>query len=270
MDGETARAVALVPAITMAGWIGRLQSHGLDPDLVLPEPLLLPRPEEGFFRYDGDALPLYRGRNDAFSIEPDLAEIILPKADVRVLDEDQFEAGIGAAIADPSLNLRQGAFAKSRRWKIEWKLIRRLAGLAIGILLVTLAIQVVNILRYTYAADALEAEANRIASRALPNASITEAPAQLERRVTELGGNGAGYGSLSAAVFAAVRDTPNVELAGMTFDQSGSLRVTLQADGPASVSAFQARLEGSGLSVEPGPLRSSGGRPVAELTVRSR
>jgi general secretion pathway protein L len=43
-EGETARAVALVPAITMAGWIGRLQAQGLDPDLVLPEPLLLPRP----------------------------------------------------------------------------------------------------------------------------------------------------------------------------------------------------------------------------------
>ncbi len=269
-EGEAARAVALVPAITMAGWIGRLQANGLDPDLVLPEPLLLPRPERGFFRYDGDTLPLFRSANDAFSIEPELAGIILADAEVQVLDEDRFDAGIAAAIADLPVNLRQGAFAKSRRWKIEWKLVRRIAGLALGLILATLAIQVVNILRYTYAADALEAEANRVASRALPNASVTNAPAQLERRVTELGGNGADYGSLSAAVFAAVRDTPNVELAGMVFDRSGSLRVTLQADGPASFTAFQGRLEASGLSVEPGPLRTSGGRPVAELTVRSQ
>lgn len=270
MDGETARAIALVPAITMAGWIGRLQADGLDPDLVVTEPLLLPRPDNGFLRYDGDALPLFRGRNDAFSVEPELAELILPGADIRVVDEDEFEAGIGAALGEMPVNLRQGPFAKSRRWKLDWKLIRRLAGLTLGILLVTLAIQVVNILRYTYAADALEAEARQIASRVLPNASATNAPAQLQRRVTELGGNGAGYGSLSAAIFAAVRDTPNVEMGAMVFDQSGTVRVTLQADGPASVSAFQSRLEANGLTVEPGPLRTSGGRPVAELTVRTR
>jgi general secretion pathway protein L len=270
VEEQAARAVALVPAITMAGWIGRLQAAGFDPDLVLPEPLLLVPPDKGFVRYDGRSLPLFRSQSDAFSIESDLAEIILPHVDFATLSAGEFEAGIASAIAAAPLNLRQGAFAKRRAWKLEWKLIRRLAFLALGILFVTLAIQVVNIARYTYAADALEAEANRRAAQSLRNASVTNAPAQLGRRLTELGGHGAGYGNIASALFAAVRDTPNVELTDMIFDQSGSLRATVQADGPASVSALQARVEASGFSVVAGPLRSAGGRPVAELTVRAR
>ncbi len=269
-EGEAARAVALVPAVTMAGWISRLQAHGLDPDIMLPEPLLLPRPQEGFVRYDGEATSSFRGRNDAFSAEPELAEIVLPCGNFATLTTEQFEAGIAAAIADAPVNLRQGVFAKRRRLKLEWKLIRRLVMLALGIFLVTLAIQVVHILRYTYSADALEAEANRVAALALPNASVTNAPAQLERRVAELGGNSATYGGIASAVFAAVRDTPNVQLTGMNFDPSGSLRLMVQADGPASVSAFRARVEASGFTVASGTLRSAGGRPVGELTVRAR
>lgn len=270
VEGEGARIVALVPAITMAGWLGRLQAHGLDPEMVILEPLLLPRPEEGFVRYDGGPLPLFRGPQDAFSLEADLAELVLAGSSVVTLGDGEFHSGLGAAISNSPVNLRQGAFAKRRRWTLDWKLIRRLAMLALGILLVTLAIQVVNILRYTYAADVLEAEAGRVAARALPNAGTSNGPADMARRVTELGGGGADYGSMAAAVFAAIRDTPNVQLAGMTFGRGGTLQATLEADAPASVSAFQARLEASGFAVEAGPMRTAGGRPTAELTVRAR
>jgi general secretion pathway protein L len=46
-EGSTLRAAAVVPAITMAGWLGKLQAQALDPDVVLPEPLLLRPPREG-------------------------------------------------------------------------------------------------------------------------------------------------------------------------------------------------------------------------------
>lgn len=270
IEGEAARVVALVPALVMAGWLGRLQAHGIDPDVVIPEPLLLPVPEEGFVGYQGRALPLFRGRQDAFSLEPELAELVLAGSSFVALTDQEFQSSLASAISNPPVNLRQGAFAKRRRWTLDWKLIRRLAMLASGILFVTLAIQVVNILRYTYAADVLEAEASRVAARALPNASVSGGPAQLERRVTELGGGGLDYGSLVATLFAAIRDTPNVQLAGLSFDRGRSLRATVQADVPASISALQARLEASGMAVMSGPVRSAGGLPTADLTVRAR
>lgn len=269
MEGESARVVALVPALTMAGWLGRLQAEGLDPDLVMPEPLLLPRPDEGFVRYDRGEIPLFRGRSDAFSVELDLAALVTGRAKVESIDTDGFEAGLSAALAAPAVNLRQGAFAKRRQWRIEWPLVRRLAMLGLAILLVTLAIQVVAILRYTYAADALEQQANALASQTLRRSgALSNAPALMEQRVTELRGSGPGYGRLASALFEAVRATPNAELSGMIFTD-GALRATVAGDAPATLSSVQERLGAGGLRVEASPIRTSGGRPAAELTVQA-
>jgi general secretion pathway protein L len=270
-EGEATRAIALVPALVMAGWIGRLQAQGLDPDLIISEPLLLPRPAEGFVRYDGGALPLFRGRNDAFSMEPDLAELVTAGAPVERLDDAGFEAGLAREIAAPEVNLRQGVFAKRRRWTIQWPLIRRLALLSLAIVLVTLAIQVAAILRYTYAADALEIEANRVTGQTLRRSGpLANAPALMEQRLTDLRGRGPGYGSLAVPLFEAIRATPNAELSALAFDTDGTLRATVQVDVPATFSALQERLAAAGLSVETGAMRTGGGRPTAELTVRAR
>ena len=271
VEGASARAVALVPALAMAGWLGRLQAQALDPDLVLPEPLLLAPPREGFARHDRTGLPLYRGPAEAFSAEAELAELVVADAPVENIDDAAFESGLAEAIAYPVVNLRQGAFAKRRRWAIEWRLVRRLGWLALALLAVTLAIQVVAIFRYTLEADALELEANRIAAVALQRSGpVTDGPRQLERRLTELRGSGPGYGTLAGAVFTAVRNTPNVELTALSFDQSGALRATVQADSPASIATLQQRIEAGGFSVTAGEMRSGGGRPVTDLTVRAR
>ena len=271
VEGESARVVALVPAITMAGWLGRLQAQGLDPDIILPEPLLLPRPASGFIRYDRGGIPLFRGRNDAFSVEPELAQLIVGDAAVEQLDKHAFEAAIAEQIAEPVINLRQGPFAKRRRWQIEWPLVRRLAALGLALLAVTLAIQIASILRYTYAADRLEQQANEVSVRALRRTGpLANAPAIMEQRLVELRGAGPGYSSLATALFEAVRATPTAELTALVFSPDGSFRATVQADSPATLSALQQRIAASALEVDAGPLRTGGGRPTVELTVRGR
>jgi general secretion pathway protein L len=270
-EEKSDRAVALVPALSMAGWIGRLQEQGLDPDLILPEPLLLKRPHEGYVRFDGGAMPVFRGPNDAFSMEPDLAELIVAEREVETLGTEAFETGLAAAIADPAVNLRQGSFAKRRRWKIEWKRLRRLFALSLTIVAVTLALHLALILRYTYAADALEREAERISARALPpGTAVADAPTQLRDRLASLGGNGASYGSLSSGLFMAVRETPNVEITSLVFDPDRTARVTVQGDSPASLTTLQQRISTGGLVAEMGELRTGGGRPTAEFRIRAQ
>ena len=269
-EGNLLRAVALVPAITMAGWIARLQPHGIDPDLVIPETLLLPPADEGFVRYHLGDVPLYRGASDAFSVEPELAELVVRDAPVATIDDRAFEEGLARAVAEVPVNLRQGAFAKRRRWRIEWKLVRRLALLSLAILLVTLAIQIAAIMRYTLAADALEIEANRIAAAALPGSRGANAAARLEQRIVELKGSGVGYSGIASTVFSAVQGTPNAALTAVNFDRDGSLRVTAEGDSSATISALQQRIGTSGLSVEVGSMRTGAGRPSAEMVVRAR
>jgi general secretion pathway protein L len=271
VEGESARAVAFVTAVTMAGWLGRLQAQGLHPDAVIPEPLLLPRPEDGFVRYDRGKLPLFRSRNDAFAAEPELGSLIVGDAPVQALERDAFEAAIGEQVAKPVVNLCQGAFAKRARWKIKWPQVRRLAVLGLAILLVTVAMQIASILRYTYAADKLELEANALAGETLRRSGpLSNAPAMMEQRLTELRGAGVGYSSVASILFEAVRATPNIELTAMTYAADGTLHATVQGDTPATLAKLQGRTQTGRLIVDAGALRTGGGRPMLELIVRPR
>jgi general secretion pathway protein L len=186
------------------------------------------------------------------------------------VDDAAFEGGLGAAIADPVVNLRQGAFAKRRRWQIEWALVRRLAFLTLAVIAVTLAIQVAAIFRYTLEADTLEMEANRVAATALQRTGpVSDGPRQLEQRLSDLRGGGPGYAALATGVFDAVRGTPDVEITALEFDPTGALRATVQAASPAAIASLQQRIEASGFTVVANEARSGGGRPTIDLIVRA-
>jgi general secretion pathway protein L len=226
---------------------------------------------EGFVRYDRGRLPIFRGPNDAFTVEPELADLILAGASVETIDAATFRAGIADALAHPPVNLRQGPFAKRRRWRIQWKLIRRLALLGLAIVMVTLAIQVTSIMRYSFAADALELEAQRIASRALPGTvQVTNAPEQLERRLSDLGGgvglqrDRIGRSSMQSA------PRPNAELTGLVYDIDGTFERRCRETRPPRSLRFRT---GSARAALPSKLdrfgRAAAG-PTMELTVRAQ
>ena len=263
------RCVALADAGAIAEWLERLGAAGLDPDLMLPEPLLLPPDGDGVVRYERGGASLCRGSAEAFAMEPDLAERVLAGRAVTDIDAAAFEAGLAEAVARPLVDLRQGPFARRRQWTMDRSLARRLALLLAAILLVTLAIQFVSVLRYTFAADALEAEAQRVAAAALPRtAGVTRGSAELGERLAELRGGGIGFSAIAAALYRAVRETANAELSGLAFSSDGSLRATVQADSPATIAALGQRLEANGFAVRTGALRGGGGRQIAEITVR--
>jgi general secretion pathway protein L len=257
------RCIALVSALHMAEWIARLQAEGMDPDLVFPEPLLIPAPQQGLLRYTGAHLPLFRGQAEAYSIEPDLAAFL--GAEAKALDDAEFENGIVNALAALPVNLRQGPFAKTRRWGVDWKRVRRIAWMAAGVLALALAVQVTSLLRYTFAADEAEQEALALAQQAAPGST----PAQLELRLAQTGAD-SGFAPLAAALFNGVRATPNVQVSAITFDRAGGLRATIAADTPASIAALQQQIASSGFSSEAGVASTQSGRPTAELTVRER
>ncbi|TVV74233.1 type II secretion system protein GspL [Sphingomonas solaris] len=264
------RAMALVSVERMAAWLVQAQALGLDPDRIVPEPLLLLPPEAGVVRWTRDGLHLLRGDTVALAAEPDLAALLVTEPPVPV-DDATVEADLATALGRLPLDLRQGPFARRRRWRTDWALVRRLAALGGLMLLAVLAVQLVLILKYSLAADRLERELATVARAALPRvATITDPPQQLAGRLAELRGSGAGFSASAAVVFAAVRDTANVELAALSFDDQGVLRATATAANPADIAALARRIEAGGFAVESGDVRPGGGRQIAELTVRSR
>jgi general secretion pathway protein L len=264
------RAMAIVSTARMSEWLDQAAALGHDPDHVLPKSLLIDPPETGLRRLRGGGLDIVRGPTAAFAAEPDLVSVAAAGEPIETIENAAFEAALADVLATAPLDLRQGAFARRRRRRVDWRLVRRLALLGAAVVAVTLLIQLTLIMRYSFAADRLEGEAEAVARRALPRAAaIANAPAQLSERLSALRGGGAGFGATAAAAFAAVRDTPNVDLGSLRFDRDGSLQLSVLAGGAGDIAALQQRLAAAGFLVSAGAARPGGGRQVADLTVRA-
>lgn len=269
IEGDDERCMALVGADRMADWLAEFQAIGFDPDHVVPEPLLLALPEEGLASFRRAGLTNVRGPRRAFAAEPGLAEILIGDDAMAAIDAEAFERDLPLLAAAPPVDLRQGAFAKRRRFKIDWSHIRRLAMMAGAILFVTLCIQLALIARYSFAADALERQAQQRALEALPGATeVADPVAALRQRLAEVGG-GPGYSAVAGAIFGAVRNTEGAELQSLAFASDGTVQIAVATATANGISSFQQQLSASGLSVTPGATRTAGNRQVAEFAVRA-
>lgn len=254
------RSVAVIGAGRLTGWLEALAAHDLDPDAILPAPLVLPRPQQGYVRAEIGGETVLRGESIAFADDPVLAPLIVGDAPIETVDG---EALVVRALRDPELDLRQGPFARRRGVRIDWRQVKRLALLGVAILTVTLLIAIVQIVRINGAADALERQADAEAARVVPGGGASA----LEARLTALRGGGDGFSATAGALFAAAQATPNVELAGLEFASDGLLRATVVANAAPDVEALRDRLRASGLVVETTPFQTENGRIRGELRI---
>lgn len=267
-----ARPMAMVASAALAGWLAQAQENALDPDHVVPEPLLIPPPaddagERHWLRDDG--LIVARGAASAHVAEPALAALVADGG-AQPIGDDAFEDGLATALAAMPLDLRQGAFARRRRWRLDWALARRLAMLGGLILAVTLLVQIALIARYRIDAAREDRRAARVAGAALPrDTRLADAPAQLRDRLTALRGGGLGFSASAGLLFTAVRDTGGIQLGALAFAPDGTLTATVTAPGAPEIAALTQRLGTAGLVVSAGEQRPGGGRQVVELVMRA-
>lgn len=270
-DDAGSRPIGIVNRGAMAGWLARLGAAGVDPVAVVPAPLLLPRPDEGYVRGDLAGQGVVRGRASGFADEPGFTEIVAGEEPLADLDADGIEAALGAAAASPALDLRQGVFARRRGFVIDWRLVQRLAWLGLAIVVATLAIDFVRLTKYSFAADATEAKIDQIARTALPRGeTLVDADRQLTERLSAVRGPGQGFSRTAAAVFAAVRAVPGTELTALDFQPSGDIRLGVAVDREALATDLKRAIEAEGFTVQPSTFVAANGRITGEFTVRAR
>lgn len=270
-DGHEERPIGVVSAAQMQAWLALLAANGVDPAALVPAPMLLPRPESGYFRADLGGETVVRGPTSGFADEPGLTELITGGTAPITLGRDEIEAAIVAAIAAPALDLRQGPFARRLRRAIDWGLVRRLGWLVAAILVVSLLISLVQILKYNLAAESVERQADLLARQGLPHGeTVNNADRQLDARLAGLRGAGAGFGQTTAAVFAAVKAVPGAEVRAIAFDPNGALRVTASTENEGQITDLQNRIHAYGFVVQLSPVAASAGRFTAVLTVTPR
>ncbi|MEO9132764.1 MAG: type II secretion system protein GspL [Sphingomonas sp.] len=270
-DGHAERPIGVVSAAQMQAWLVLLAANGVDPAAMVPAPMLLPRPESGYVRADLGGEAVVRGATSGFADEAGLTDLITGSATPLALGRDEIEAAIIAAIAAPALDLRQGPFARRQRRAIDWGLIRRLGWLVAAILAMSLLIGLAQILKYNLAAESIERQADLLARQGLPHGeTVNNADRQLDARLAGLRGGGAGFGSTTAAVFAAVKSVPGAEVQAIAFDPNGALRVTASTQNEGQITDLQNRIHGYGFVVQISPVAASAGRFTAVLTVTPR
>lgn len=262
--------LGVVEAAAMAGWLARCRAAGLDPDVIVPAPLLIPVPAEGVLVAEAGDLILARGERLAFAAEPELAALLIGEAAPERLDIATFEAGLAEALDAAPVNLRQGAFAKLQPWRLDWRRLRRLAAWGALILLSLPLISLVMMLRHGFAADTAEMALAAEAQRVLPRgATVVDPVAQVEARLAETGAGGARFSTAAAALFAALREVGGAELTSLRYADRRLIAAVATANG-GDLAIIQERLRAAGFEATPGAPRSEAGRATVELTVRPR
>ncbi|RVT93858.1 type II secretion system protein GspL [Sphingomonas crocodyli] len=245
------RMVATIDADLLRQWIGWAQAIGIDPDHVVPLPLLLAYGEGAPRLWDRPGLSVVRGHDHAFAVEPDLAPTILGTIAPEPMDDARFEAELPAALAVLPLDLRQGRFARRRVWRVDdaWK--RRMRRLAIAAAILIVAVPIARVGRIGIDGWLMDQEASRIARLALGRESLPEgAQTAMSLRAEGLRGPGMGFPNGAALLFDAVKLTPNVELTDLDFSAEGVLTASVTGASAADVSALVGRLSQSGLAIE--------------------
>lgn len=270
-EGAEDRPIGVVAATRMRAWLAALADHGLDPQAMIPAPMLLPRPEEGYVRADFGGDGVVRGTATGFADDPALTTLVTGGVAPVALDRDALESAVVAAIARPALDLRQGPFARRDAIAFDWGVVRRAGWLTAAILIVTLAIALVDIVRYNVAADALDRKSDAIARGGLPRGeTVNDAGRQLDARLVRLRGAGIGFSGTAAVLFDAVRSVPGSELRALSFDSAGKLHASLVTQNEGQVTDLITRIRARGLTATPSVFSGGNGRVSGELTVAPR
>lgn len=171
-DSQAPRPVVTVAEAAMEAWIARVAALGLRADAMVPDHLVLPRPDdpEGAVVavLEGDWLVHTAARS--FRIEADLAATVLGEATpVPVTGAAEVEALLARGALDAPLNLLQGPYAAADERPGGLRAWRRAAALAAVLLASVPLLWALETVSHVLSARSLEAESAVRVAQALPD-----------------------------------------------------------------------------------------------------
>lgn len=267
-DPARPHVVAVAARSDMQHWLLWAQHHGLDPDIIVPAPLLLPEPVEAFVRGSLDGEVVLRGKDVAFG--GDLASVLAADAAIEDVPADLLQARAVEALERPPLDLRQGDFAKRVRRVADKAVLRRILLWSGLILLISLLISLTVLVRQHVAASNLDAESLALARQVVPGADdLTQAEAEIERQLAARGAGAYAFTAPVAGLLSALQEAPGVSMMALSRDPDGMIRATLAAAKVEEINTVLLVLQSAGFTITATPSQDPGGRALADITVRS-
>jgi general secretion pathway protein L len=260
------RLTAVVSRPLLQAWVDHLESLGAAPDVVLPDVLTVPEPEdEGALNavtFDG-SLAL-RGRRFAAAVQPELAELVAGGRTITpVAEPAAVEQGLIAAARRPPLNLLDGLRA-GKRPAGSW---RRAAALAAAVAVSPLALLLAGALRDDMAAERMRAETREAIAARFPALADSPDPAADLRRQAGVAPPPGGVSAAAAALFAAVERVEGAELDILIADPGEGVKATVSHPAYGDIEALRAAMIEAGMSVTVTGTADDAGRVVSDITI---
>jgi len=259
---EGARAAVAIDATRMTQHLVDLAADGFDPDAMIPALLVPPRPESGFVRAMLGNEAVVRGTDVAFTDDPVLTPLLAP-GEIETLDREATEAALVAAVLNPPVDLRQGAFAKRRQWAVNRTKLKTIQWLAAACLATLILVPLAQLINLNMTAAGIEARNLSRVEAAMPNVTVVNPVATLDERLGAFGLQNGGFLPLADVVASSVEAVPGVEVQRMAYAGPTGLSVGVRAPNPADLQALTTRIAGARWNVV------QGGTPQApEITVK--
>jgi general secretion pathway protein L len=265
-DADGHRAIAVVERARMDAWLAALARHGVDPDRMVPAPMLLPQPAEGVAMLRSGESVLVRGERLAAELEPALVDLVIGDGKRSAVTRDLLD--LAAALPDGSvpLDLRQGDYRARRGLRLDRSRLRRLALLAAACLVAAVATPLALAVRNVVAAAEAEAETAAIVRRALGQGTFADPLAELNARRAARGA-GSGFVAMSASLLGALEASGSIRIETLRYGTADGVRATLVVPSGASLDPVRARLAASGLKLVEGASRAGSDAARVDIEV---
>ncbi len=247
-----------------------LQALNIDPDAIIPSGWLLPVAGDGAVSADFGFDQVVRADNIIATNDPALREFLFADRAITPITGDAFDAMLVAASEKADLNFRSGPFAKKTQRAMDAKQKRRLGWMAAALVIISLAIPLVQLAQYHWAASAADEAA--LAS-AVAVVGEQENPDSAERAldqrlIAENRGN-IMFPVPASALYSALQQVPNVSITRMAYGENGIVSATLSAVRNEDINPALLAMQEAGFIITATPRTDATGSAQADITVRA-
>lgn len=271
-----ADAAVLCAAVSrgdMDTWLGELAAAGIDADALVPAGLVVPQPGAGEVATGVVAgQMLARTAAAAFAADAELLPVLAPGADRVEVSDDAIVQSLLAQFASPSLDLRQGIYARPRVSYFRLPDWRQLARMAALLLLLVFGVFLLETIKLNLDASAREDAAIEAAQARFPGVGdLATAETQIRSELLRRGAGGVGFADSAPAVFAAMQPNPSVQLRNLNWRADGTLAIRAAAPTSEALNQMLIALQRDGwvITVPPEVAPDASGATVADITVRA-
>lgn len=262
---EDGQLIAVAAASLVEAWGDYFEALHLAPVAVVPNSLVLPRPEEPQAVLTAVAAGgvVLRGRALAAVVQPDLVETVTPGL-ARTPAEDLFEATLSNLALNPPLDLR-GQARQAREPMKRWSLA---AGLAAALVLSPMIVDLAHVLAFK--SKTAEARREVRSAAALVWSDVGQASdAELAHRVGAARAPG-DLAAAAAALSAAIERVPGAELDAFGAEPGEGLNAVVTYPAFQDLDQLKSELATAGFDADDLSTVEDEGRIVSDLRLERR